>query len=440
MQSLNAQEFSSLRQHLNLHFTDNDVANALGANSMCDWLATRQGVPTNILAGLEESVTGLLTRLLVLGEAIPKSLVSRALGDSTGCLSDAGWLTPANGERIQCSLSVLPCDGLLIVTDHIRCQGESDSVFFPDSSSVNSFRCFPVSGGTHLDLGTGCGLTALAAARNQQRVGINDVNPRALALTHIGFELNGFVLPHVQEGDFTSIDGQFNSIAFNLPVPADGGMSADEPVHSRSPQSDLLEKIIDWLPGHLTQGGVFVAHTRFPDDISGFRLSLEKLCSGSGWRGLAVHAPDKGTGYFGVLALEQTGRAAFKCLEIDPHDTVWRTHWEWPAIVDLLRAETVSRHLPSSSSLDFVSWVRPLARMSLASEHKWQVETIRLFRVELCGANAQAFRLLAQGHSLEETIDYIKGKCSLTQENTEELVNQLATRLLSAGLTTLRTE
>lgn len=440
MQNLKTQESSLLRQHLSLHFTDTEVAKVLGASSMSEWFATREDMSIGIPAGPEESATVLLTKLLVLGEAIPKGLVSSAFGDSTECLSDAGWLTPADEEQVQSSLSILPCDGLWIVTDHIRSQDRSDSVFFPDSSSVNSFRCFPASAGLHLDVGTGCGLTALAAARNQQKVDVNDINSRALALTQIGFELNGFSPPRIREGDFTSVDGRFNSIAFNLPVPADAGMSPNEPIHSRSPRSDLLEKIFDWLPGHLTPGGVFVAHTRYPDDISGFRSSLERLCDTFGWRGLAVYAPDKGTGYFGVLVLKRTGPAEFKCLEIDPHYTVWRTHWEWPAILDLLRAKAVSDPLSSSSHLELVPWVRPLARMSITPGEKWGVETIKLFRVELSGADAQVFRLLAEGHSLKETIEYTSGRFPLTRDEAEESVNQLATSLLSAGLATLRTE
>jgi hypothetical protein len=437
MHSLNAQQFLTLRQHLSMHFTEQHVAKVLGAQSMCEWFATREDISISTLAAPEESVTSLLTKLMVLGEAIPKELVSRALGDSTRCLTEAGWLIWTE-ERVQCSLSVLPCDGLWIVTDHIRSQGKSDSVFFPDSSSVNSFRCFPASRGAHLDLGTGCGLTALAAARNHQRVEINDVNPRALALTKIGFELNGFSPPQVREGDFTANDGQFNSITFNLPVPADGGLSPDEPVHSRSPYNDLLEKIVDWLPGHLTQDGVFVAHTRFPDDIAGFSASVQEVCNKSGWRGLAVHAPEKGTGYFGVLVLEQAHAAAFKCLEIDPHDTVWRTHWEWPAILDLLNGKPLTKALSGSARLEFMPWLRPLARMSMGPDEKWTVESIKLFRVELSGPDAQAFRLLAEGLSLQDATDYISRKFSLSQDEAEGAVNPLALRLLSAGLATVQ--
>jgi hypothetical protein len=440
MHSLNSQEFSSLRQRLSLHFTDKLVAEVLGANSMCEWFVTRKDKPVNIPTDREDSTTVSLTNLWVLGEAVPEQLVQHALGDLAKCLSNAGWLIPSDEECMQSSLSILPCDGLWLVTDHMRNQDQSDSVFFPDSSSVNSFCCFPRSDGPHLDVGTGCGLTALAAARNGQEVEINDVNARALTLTQIGFKLNGFTSPRIHEGDFARVDGRFNSIAFNLPVPSDAGMSPTEPVHSRSPRSDLLEKMFDWLPAHLALGGLVVVHTRFPDDILGFGRSLETICSSLGWRGLAVHAPNNGTGFFGVLVLQREGSAGFKSIEFDPNDTVWRTHWEWPAILDLLRAKPVSDSLSLTSHLELVPWVRPLARMSIAPDGKWGVETVKLFRVELSGADAQAFRLLAEGRSLEETIEYVSGRFSLTRDQAEGSVNQLATRLLSAGLATLRTE
>ncbi len=429
-----------MRQRLSLHFSDKLVAEVLGVASMCEWFITRKDKPVNIPTGREDSTTVSLTNLWVLGEAVPERLVQNALGDLAKCLSDARWLTTTDDGHIQSSLSILPCDGLWLVTDHIHNQDRSDSVFFPDSSSVNSFCCFPASEGSHLDVGTGCGLTALAAARNGQEVDINDINARALALTQIGFKLNGFCAPRIHEGDFARVEGRFHSIAFNLPVPADAGMLPTEPVHSRSPRSDLLEKMFDWLPAHLAPGGVAVVHTRFPDDISGFGRSLETICNSLGWRGLAVYAPNNGTGFFGVLMLQREGSAGFKSIEFDPNDTVWRTHWEWPAIVDLLRAEPVSDSLSLASHLDLVPWVRPLARMSTAPDGKWGIETIKLFRVELSGADAQAFRLLAEGRSLEESIEYLSGRFPLTRDEAEGSVEQLATRLLSAGLATLRTE
>jgi hypothetical protein len=438
MRDLDESAFSTLRRRLGQVYADEGVARVLGATSMCEWFATREQRVQGVADCAMSSATGVLTKLWVLGETVPLRAVREALGSPADVLTAAGWLEGVGDDHQRSPLSILPCNDLWVVTDHLHSQDKPESVFFPDSSSVNLFCCLPESKGHHLDIGTGCGMTAIAAARNGQEVDVNDLNPRALTLTRMAFALNGCPRPNIREGDFTSIEGQFDSIAFNLPLPSGaGGVTDDEPIHSRSNRGDILREVLEWLPGRLLPRAVSVLHARFPDDISGFGLYLEKLCAGSRLQGLAVYAPDKGTGNYGVLVLRRTGLVGFKCLKIDPNDTAWREHWGWQAVSDLLDARQVSIPPAPLSRLRIASWIRPLARVKLLLEGGWRIEAMQLFGVELSYTEAQAFLLLGEGHTLEKAANSLASTFSITRDVAEKTVGQLAVRLLSAGLAAL---
>ena len=115
--------------------------------------------------------------------------------------------------------------------------------------------------GRVLDLGTGCGIQALHAARFGQRVVATDISPRALELARLNAELNGVNSIELRVGSlFEPVAGQrFDRIISNPPfvitprrpgVPAyeyrDGGMVGD----------GLVEAVLRDLAAHLNPGGI----------------------------------------------------------------------------------------------------------------------------------------------------------------------------------------
>ncbi len=114
---------------------------------------------------------------------------------------------------------------------------------------------------TALDLGTGCGIQALHAARHAKRVVATDISQRALDLAAFNAALNDIVTIEFRLGSlFEPVAGErFDHIVSNPPfvitprvagVPAyeyrDGGMVGDA----------LVASVIGGLPEHLAGGGI----------------------------------------------------------------------------------------------------------------------------------------------------------------------------------------
>jgi methylase of polypeptide subunit release factors len=112
-----------------------------------------------------------------------------------------------------------------------------------------------------LDLGTGCGIQALHAARHAERVIATDISPRALAIAAFNAELNGVTNIEFREGSLFDpvAEERFDHIVSNPPfvitprtegVPEyeyrDGGMVGDA----------LVATVIAGLRDHLTPTGV----------------------------------------------------------------------------------------------------------------------------------------------------------------------------------------
>jgi methylase of polypeptide subunit release factors len=115
--------------------------------------------------------------------------------------------------------------------------------------------------GSVLDLGTGCGIQAMHAARHAVSVIATDISERALTLARLNAELNGIRNIEFRHGNlFEPVHGErFDQIVSNPPfvitprtegVPAyeyrDGGMEGDA----------LVEAVLRGVAAHLHPGGV----------------------------------------------------------------------------------------------------------------------------------------------------------------------------------------
>ena len=127
-----------------------------------------------------------------------------------------------------------------------------------------------------LDLGTGCGIQALHAARHATRVIATDISPRALEIAALNAELNGIRNIEFRLGSlFEPVVGErFGHIVSNPPfvitprvesVPSyeyrDGGMVGDA----------LVTSVISGLAAHLEPGGIaqLLGNWEYRDGVDG---------------------------------------------------------------------------------------------------------------------------------------------------------------------------
>jgi methylase of polypeptide subunit release factors len=156
-------------------------------------------------------------------------------------------------------------DGLIFAYD-IELERRRDVVVGISLSSLATAAYTPrVPVETALDLGTGCGVQALLAARHAERVIATDINPRALRLTSLNAELNGVANVETRLGNlFESAEGErFGLIVANLPYV----ISPDRRFLYRDAGlegSTLCSRVLRELPDHLEDGGFATVEGNWP--------------------------------------------------------------------------------------------------------------------------------------------------------------------------------
>jgi methylase of polypeptide subunit release factors len=107
-----------------------------------------------------------------------------------------------------------------------------------------------------LDLGTGCGIQALLAAKHSERVVATDVNPRALAYATFNAALNRIHMIEFRAGSgFAPVEGErFDLIVANPPyvISPDASYAYRD---SGLPADELCRAVVEGAAAHLTEGG-----------------------------------------------------------------------------------------------------------------------------------------------------------------------------------------
>ncbi|MEU5876148.1 methyltransferase [Spirillospora sp. NPDC047279] len=111
--------------------------------------------------------------------------------------------------------------------------------------------------GDALDLGTGCGVQALHLAGRARRITVTDVNPRALRLARMSFELSGLEGVESLEGSLLEPvrDRRFDLIVSNPPfviAPPRGGLVYRE---SGLHGDEFCRRLVTGAPARLNEGG-----------------------------------------------------------------------------------------------------------------------------------------------------------------------------------------
>lgn len=162
---------------------------------------------------------------------------------------------------------------------HIALQGLEffvpKSVFSPDPSMTNStaqlLSSMPSKIGGHvLDLGTGCGVLAVHAAKRGGIVVASDFSDSAIASASINAKSHHVEdkINFVSSDLFDSIDGKFNLITANLPIVDDAWEGL---LHS---VEDQMTRFFKDLPDHLERGGLCLLSFASFGNVTAFHACL----------------------------------------------------------------------------------------------------------------------------------------------------------------------
>jgi release factor glutamine methyltransferase len=111
-------------------------------------------------------------------------------------------------------------------------------------------------GRTLLDMGTGSGVIAVAAARAGAVVTACDVNPHAVALAKDNARRNGVAVEVLESDLFAALgERRFDIIAFNIPFYPSTPSTPYEAAFGAGPRLETVRRFGRELPRHLAEGG-----------------------------------------------------------------------------------------------------------------------------------------------------------------------------------------
>ena len=231
-------------------YTADGLAESLGEHG---FVPRKETVPI-ALRRLGDDPRATLIRLFLLGVDAPAGEAESALpvAAATAC----GLVEVRDGMVVP-QVQLVPAGDLVFACDRPG-GGGRDHVVGPAPASVllaNLTVRRPIEAA--LDLGTGCGIQAIAAARDAVRVVATDVNPRALEFAEFNRLLNGGGAVEFRHGSlYEPVAGErFDLVVCNPPFAVspdatytyrDSGLRGDE----------ICERLVRETPEYLTEGGV----------------------------------------------------------------------------------------------------------------------------------------------------------------------------------------
>lgn len=202
---------------------------------------------------------GVLVRLFLLGDPEPESAVAAAVAPLPVDRAVAAGLLARDGDTVRAALDVRPhgdehgewwvvSDGAVPDPEQVLGVGQASI------SLVRATARRPV--GTLLDLGTGCGVQALHAARHAGRITATDVSGRALAMAAATFALNDLDIELLAGRWFDPVaDRRFDQVVSNPPFVV-GPPRVDHVYRDSGLAGDAgSELVLRRLPDHLVDGG-----------------------------------------------------------------------------------------------------------------------------------------------------------------------------------------
>jgi methylase of polypeptide subunit release factors len=197
-----------------------------------------------------------LVRLFLLIEPVESAHLDDVAGPAAIALIEAGFV------RREGNLAV-PTTSLTPWREFIICHDPDPSgqlwpehVSGPTPAAETLLALVTAGGGRALDLGTGCGLLAVALSRDVETIVGTDVNPAAARFARQNARLNGLANLEVREGSlFEPVsDDSFRVIVSNPPFV----ISPESDLvfrHSSFGRDEISREVARGVAGHLEEGG-----------------------------------------------------------------------------------------------------------------------------------------------------------------------------------------
>jgi len=235
-------------------YTSASIAGALGRRPPL--ALARREVYLRRLA--EAGALGTLIRLFRLREPVAPAEATAALEPADlDALIEAGFLE-RGAEGVLGRVEISSYAGLLLVHDRAEPSQAAAGweVLFGAASRTLAALTIRRPVRIALDLGTGCGVQALLAARHAEHVVATDLGERALAFTRINARLNGLGNVETRQGNlFEPVAGEhFGLIVSNPPFvisPATEVLFRD----SRLPRDEISGHVVAEAQARLEEGG-----------------------------------------------------------------------------------------------------------------------------------------------------------------------------------------
>jgi Methyltransferase small domain len=239
-------------------YTEDSLSRLGLANLPWHGLAERSNSPWRVSG---DARLDLLIGLFYLGHAVAASQGEKIIPKEILRNLLAGGILERDGERLQSTCLLMHFGELILACDSRRraAAAGADLVLGVNQTTRLLARCCMLRpGGKALDLGTGCGTLALAAAPRAESVIGTDINPRALDFCRINAALNGIDNVSFLQGDrFEPIAGhRFDSIICNPPfflAPVSGLLYCDNAMEL----DGFVESLARSAPPFLQENGVF---------------------------------------------------------------------------------------------------------------------------------------------------------------------------------------
>lgn len=205
--------------------------------------------------GLPETPATAAIRLFVGRESVATGDATRGLGATVVAALVDRHLLARHGDVFRAARAIAPIGPSLVVI------GDD----WPDDSSHHLIGCLPPARVARwLDVGTGVAVAPLARPDRAAAIVAADVDREAVTCARLGVALSDARHIEVRQADLvTGCGDAFELITFNLPIPAEAGLTsaAEGGFRHAPPGADLLARFTAAAPAHLAPGGTIVMHT-----------------------------------------------------------------------------------------------------------------------------------------------------------------------------------
>ncbi|GAB2604876.1 methyltransferase [Pseudactinotalea suaedae] len=250
------------------HYDVGHLAEVLGATAVAA-LERENGLPAVLAARATEDPAATLARLFTLADPVPVELAEGALPSLGVEGARRLGLVTGDGESVRAVLDLSPVDiggqGWWLASD--QDSSATASPVLPDhvlglggASRTLAELTVRTPVGSALDLGTGCGVQALALSAHAGTVTGTDISPRALAYARFNAALNGMTAQWREGSMLEPVAGeQFDLVVSNPPfviTPRGGALDTYTYRDGGRSGDDLVRDLVTSVGSVLAPGGL----------------------------------------------------------------------------------------------------------------------------------------------------------------------------------------